>query len=184
MIKNERGDTLIEVVFSLAILAATLITAFNIANMSYRMGLQARERTQAISINQAQAEMLQLHRNQTIEQKVSGGADQPGDDLLSAIGTACAAACYFMPAQNPVLIQSTALTTANMFNTRIQRSGGCGLNSTRCSFNIRTEWESAIGDDPNVSEFNYVLVDKRGGKPIDCDVAGSALCSVGPVSAP
>ena len=41
----QRGDTLVEVVMAMAILAVVLISAFNVANMSYHLGMQARERT-------------------------------------------------------------------------------------------------------------------------------------------
>ena len=65
---RQTGDTLVEVVMSIAILALTLLTSYNIANASYGEGLQAREQTQAVYLAQDQAEKLRFYRDYLVAQ--------------------------------------------------------------------------------------------------------------------
>lgn len=60
---NQTGDTLVEVMIALTILAAVLASAFVVSNRVTRMGLASRERTQAINLLQEQAEALRSYRD-------------------------------------------------------------------------------------------------------------------------
>lgn len=57
---NNRGDTIVEVLISMAILGLVLASAFAIANRSYAIGLSAQERTEALKIAESQIELLRL----------------------------------------------------------------------------------------------------------------------------
>jgi prepilin-type N-terminal cleavage/methylation domain-containing protein len=60
---NQRGDTLVEVTMALAILALVLTGAFGLANKAFRIGQDAKERSQMVSDAQQQAEALQNFRD-------------------------------------------------------------------------------------------------------------------------
>lgn len=63
ILRNERGDTLIEVTLALSILAVVLTSGFVTANRAYIIGQNARERTEIINLAQAQAELLKNYRD-------------------------------------------------------------------------------------------------------------------------
>ena len=60
---NQRGDTLVEVTIALAILVMVLLSSFNLASYAFRLGEQAKERTQASQLAQEQAEALRNYRD-------------------------------------------------------------------------------------------------------------------------
>ncbi len=62
-IKNRRGDTLIEVVFALAILATILTVVTSGAITAWRTSRAAGERAQASALANEQAEALRAYRN-------------------------------------------------------------------------------------------------------------------------
>jgi Tfp pilus assembly protein PilV len=61
--KVKRGDTLIEVMLAFAILSAVIGTAFSGAMGSYRSGITAQNRTQALFLAQYQADGLKTYRD-------------------------------------------------------------------------------------------------------------------------
>ena len=63
ILHSQRGDTLIEVTMALSILAVVLTSGFLAANRAYIIGQNARERTEMISLAQAQAEQLKNFRD-------------------------------------------------------------------------------------------------------------------------
>lgn len=62
-LRSERGDTLIEVVFAVAIMGSVLISTAALSSTAFRTGVSARERTQAANIAQGQAEALRNRRD-------------------------------------------------------------------------------------------------------------------------
>ena len=60
--KNQRGDTIVEVLLSIAILALALAISYSLANRSLRAGLSANARTEATAIAQGQIELLKAAR--------------------------------------------------------------------------------------------------------------------------
>lgn len=58
MIKNKKGETLIEVVLGLAILAAVLVSAYILTNQATRINQQAIERTEVSNLMRQQVELL------------------------------------------------------------------------------------------------------------------------------
>ncbi|HVQ43631.1 MAG TPA: prepilin-type N-terminal cleavage/methylation domain-containing protein [Candidatus Saccharimonadia bacterium] len=79
---RERGDTLVEVVIALAILAFVLLGATLVATSAFRTGQTARERTQVSNEAQRQMEALRSFRdNHTWDEfRVGVGASYPGVD--------------------------------------------------------------------------------------------------------
>lgn len=63
---GERGDTLIEVTFALAILGAVLLGCTSVAASAYRLGQTARERTSVAEVAQEQMEALRSFRDNAL----------------------------------------------------------------------------------------------------------------------
>lgn len=90
-IGNHRGDTLIEVVFALAILAFVLLGATAIASTAFRTGQTARERTQVADEAQQQMEALRSFRdNHSWDEFRVGNAG-----IYRGVDTAATSACRF-----------------------------------------------------------------------------------------
>lgn len=61
---SERGDTLVEVLMSIAIVGMALGAAYSLANRSLQQGLSAREHTEALALAQGQIERLKAVNKQ------------------------------------------------------------------------------------------------------------------------
>lgn len=61
--QKEGGDTLVEVILSIALISLVLVSAFNIVGASYRSAMFAKERIEAISLAQQQAERIRYVRD-------------------------------------------------------------------------------------------------------------------------
>jgi Tfp pilus assembly protein PilV len=57
-VRNSRGDTIIEVTLALTILSTVLVGSYTLMNRASRLGIAARERTQAVAYVQQQAEII------------------------------------------------------------------------------------------------------------------------------
>lgn len=55
---SQRGDTIVEVLISIAIIAVMLTSAYVLANRSLRTSIGANERAEAIALSQGQVELL------------------------------------------------------------------------------------------------------------------------------
>ena len=62
-VRNDRGDTLVEVTIALAILASVLTAAYVVSNRAYILGQQSRERSELVNEAQQQAEALKVFRD-------------------------------------------------------------------------------------------------------------------------
>lgn len=54
---DNRGDTLIEVLIAISIISLVLASSYGLTTLASRIGIAARERTQAVNFAQAQAEI-------------------------------------------------------------------------------------------------------------------------------
>lgn len=174
---NQRGDTLIEVVISIAILSVTLVTAFNIANLSFRIGSQARERTQAIYIAQDQAEKLRFYRDQLVSYAVANGS--ASNYVINQMQTSCGAQCYMVQIAGgkwvPNNCGGTCTAVAPFYNVKIVPATVPG-SADEMHYTITVSWQNAAADVTNNSVLDLTLVDKRGIQPRNCDIAGAPLC--------
>ena len=61
---DSRGETIVEVLIAIAVIALTLGTSFALANRSLRLGIESRERGEALQIIEGQIESLKyVHAN-------------------------------------------------------------------------------------------------------------------------
>ncbi len=97
---NERGDTLVEVTIALAILAMILTGSFVAANKAFRLGQDAKERSQLVGNAQQQAEALQSFRDSHTWNEFEHGNSTglPGIDIRAATG-GCIQPCFHMVRQ-------------------------------------------------------------------------------------
>jgi Tfp pilus assembly protein PilE len=169
--RREAGDTLVEVVFSIAILSVVLVTAFNIANLSYRLGLQARERTQAASLLQQQAERLTAYRDQLSAQATA--ATPPGAPLTPFLpGVLPSSAQYMNDTLTPTLAPGPGKQQAGIYQLFYVRYTPIHDGPDKVRINIHVEWDSTLGNGVNSSDMQIVLVDRRVPKK-DCSVVES-----------
>ena len=75
-LKQQVGDTLVEVTFAAVILSAVLVSCFALANLAYRQGARAQERAQAANLAQEQYEALRTVRDSNPWDAVNGFANQ------------------------------------------------------------------------------------------------------------
>lgn len=96
-LRNQRGDTLVEVTIALAILALVLTGAFTLANKAFNVGQSAKERSQLVGDAQQQAEALESFRDShTWSEFLAGnGAGLPGINVRAATG-GCTAPCFHL----------------------------------------------------------------------------------------
>ena len=78
--RNQRGDTLVEVLLSMTLLSAILFTSWSIVNRSTQISLTARQRVVMVNQLKEQAEILKalyadpLTKNEVVETKKFGGS--------------------------------------------------------------------------------------------------------------
>jgi Tfp pilus assembly protein PilV len=63
---SQRGDTLVEVTIAIAIISAVIASTANLANYTFRVGATARQRTEAASILEQEAELIRNQRDTAI----------------------------------------------------------------------------------------------------------------------
>lgn len=104
-LKPERGDTLVEVVFALAILTLVLTGSIGITVKAFQQGQTARERTQLTDEAQQQMEVLRAFRdNHTWAEFLNGGTGYLG--VINAQGGSCVItnSCIHLKLANSVLL--------------------------------------------------------------------------------
>lgn len=188
--RDQRGDTLIEVVLSITILSTLVVSALNIANLTYRVGVQARERTEAIHLAQMQAERLIALRDREMTDPAIRDLNPYENDI----------SLFELPPLNGVantgapfhVNDSLALQSGNCSTNDCGRYQVNIVSSTASSpyipstyanpaanYNppvwmrarVVVTWNSIIGDGPgggNRIEFPLWLADKRGNTLADC----------------
>lgn len=100
-LRNQRGDTLIEVTLALAILGAVLTGAFAAASGAFRLGQTAKERTALVAAGQRQAEALTNFRDSHVwNEFLNGGGAGPtrfnGVSTTSTTGCLASGSCFHM----------------------------------------------------------------------------------------
>lgn len=167
---SQRGDTLVEVVMALAILGVMLTAAFNIANLSYRVGTSSRERTTAINLAQKQAELLRQFRD---DQVATAGTGFP-------IGIS---GFYMRPTSPIVTLVPGTDTSTSPYRVSITKDpstpSAYGKTLDLQNFNIRVTWSPTIGD-PTQDDFvnlKLTLANRSKFTPRQCDDATAPDCS-------
>jgi Tfp pilus assembly protein PilV len=195
---RQSGDTLVEVVMSIAILALTLVTTYNIANTAFSAGIQAREQTQAVYLAQDQAEKLRYYRDYLVAQDPD---ELVSTNIMSAANfSSCngGGGCYVDIAGNGTpTLNSGQLPAAQsdlfngvQYNVSIgplsgSNAVGASVPTGEGQFKVTVTWDSTFGTgitigtakNQNITTLNVILADPRGINPRDCSVVGSATCA-------
>lgn len=166
LLNNQRGDTLVEVLFAGAILGVMLVGAFALANQTYSLGLQARERTEATALLQREVERIVDLRN-TEEKRIS--ALPNGDSII-----------LFDP---PTAVSPAERTVFNDLPSEVCFSGSVSpaqytpgkcsnglyriwttvntLGADKLEITVNVDWNSASSSAKNLSDTELILTDRR-----------------------
>lgn len=185
---SQRGDTLIEVVLSITILGVLIFSALNVANLTFRIGVESRERTEAVHAAQMQAERLTALRDRemsrlrdkdpyvedeslfadpdstftSIANIRSGAAYYIDQNLVPRSGACPAAEC------GPYNVSITSTATTSPYVVPSLSNPDVRLRAT-----IRSNWRSIISNGGAGSinsnlNFPVELADRRGNTLADC----------------
>ena len=133
-----RGDTLIEVVISLAILASVITIATSGSLNAWRASRLAGERTKATGLAQRQADALKAYKKSKLWAAFK--SEVGGSSFYMSFDTANPAAGWVR--------QSGALTTETPFEQKI--TPDCPAGVTYCNFTVSVKWQSTVR--PNVGD--------------------------------
>lgn len=186
---NQRGDTLVEVVVAMAIFTILLVSVYTVASLSVRVGIQARERTQAIYLAQQQAERLLARRDVLLEEnQESPPPDGTGVNIFSITNFRASNAPYVLDStltkrdcsgtlaaptgascQNGIFSVAIGSTTQTRFRP--------GPTPDQLNANIQVSWVSPIGGTTtNTVNVRVTLSDTRANPVRDCSVKGEPQC--------
>lgn len=166
---RQDGDTLVEVILSIALVSVVLVAAFNIAGASFRSAMLAKERIEAVSLAQQQAERLRALRDRDMVpgQQYTAFATFPtsGEILNSNLDKiACGSGCKLSPQD---------LYTISM--TQVPNSV-TGTDAILRTYQIKVEWEQIGGGGTNETIIEYKLADKdTKSVGLDCSVVESCF---------
>lgn len=176
--RGQAGDTLVEVVMAVAIISGTLVSAYAVANNSYRLGVQSRERIEAANLAQQQAELLRTYR----DVKIAANPEPTGPNVLPNGGSSfrmLPTSPTLTTASCPVYPSGCPAGPSNRYNVSIASvpSGpdisGTGPGAEGRRYQIRVTWIRIGGDatdEPEETEVVLTLVDRRLDKSsLNCD---------------
>jgi prepilin-type N-terminal cleavage/methylation domain-containing protein len=146
----ERGDTLVEVSIALAILAMVLVSAYNLANLSFRQGQAAKERTQAADFIQEQAEALRNYRD-----------SHPWAQFLSDTAPGAPATFHMSQSGSTWTVASGGVTPPingqpSLYTLTISRT--TVVANEKYQFDISADWPSNLGGPPNHTQITTYLI--------------------------
>jgi type II secretory pathway pseudopilin PulG len=172
MIRNLRGETIIEVTISIAILATAIIMAFATATVSTHTGVQAKEHIQAIHLAAQQADRIKAKRDLDIS-----AIPNPAINILGAGSTyaGCSVAVGARCTINAGLAVSSGMQPCpvavfpNGTNCQIwfELSGTNTTLPSKAHYVVRVTWNSQSGLQ-DTTTVDVILVDKRGFTPRNC----------------
>jgi len=182
--RRQSGDTLIEVVFALAILSAVLASAFGVANLTQRINQSAKEKTEAVNLVQEQAEALHSYRDKYLSASsvVTNSNNCPATTIATPgllglpLGAGSVTVHKFYMKQNGGEWQAFCTPNIRGLYT-IWVAGSAAANESL--FTIVVAWNSNVagGTGANLVTTDVHLADIGGLKPIDCSDATTPRCS-------
>lgn len=167
--RNEDGDTLVEVILAIALMSLVLVAAFNIVGASYRTAMLSKERIEAVSLAQQQAERLRALR----DREMAGGTyvpfsttDFPQDGELL----------------KPDLTKETCggggCLKNGLYTVSLDDTGnaiGVSNNLLR-TYSIKVRWTQAGTSEINETEIKFSLADRNPNNiKRDCAVVESCI---------
>jgi Tfp pilus assembly protein PilV len=170
---NQRGDTLIEVVMSMAILTVTLVSAYNVASMSFRVGMQARERTEATHLVQQQIERLMLLRDKLITDQLATPNPDNAIFISANFPTTAYRLQYDLSRQDCSAVACIeGLYQVQMTSVR----DSTRLAGDHLITNVVVSWRSAVNNQNQSITVEMPLADMRGMGLRNCEVATDPAC--------
>lgn len=152
-IKQDRGDTIVEVLISLAILVLVLGGAYYTANQSYRNNIDSQEHSEGLTIAQTQVEELRLNGDSF--NPANDYCLQPPDTPSTSCFVASNNTSQFYPTMHKCLQSSTAycyqVTITEPSTTKINL--GLPPPSTPVTVNtyeVNVNWQALGGGTDNV----------------------------------
>lgn len=140
---NQRGDTIMEVLISVAVLSLVLTSSFALANRSTQGNRQAAERSEALKIAQAEMEKLKLYLSTPDATLPAAGSYFCMNDDASAL-----IVFFGAPAQDlssGYRPECTPTTPGDLYYRYIQRGTGAGLEEANTYTSI-VRWPAVTGN--------------------------------------
>lgn len=139
---NQSGDTIVEVMVSISVLALVLTATFTLSNRSFQHGIDAGERKQAVSYANEQVEFLKLASSTAGFS--SGGKFYSSSPYCITIDTTSGLQINTNPASDAICKKN------NQYNVQVQYNS----TSTPKNFKITASWTSS-GGNPNKLDYYY-----------------------------
>ncbi len=142
---HQRGDTIVEVLMSVAVLGLVFGAAHVTSNQNVLAGRATQERLEAVKLAETQIERLRIaiSENESIFNRSGSfcipSTDTPGSALVIASNNACTMSSNGSPA---------AATVAPRYRVSVQKTGdltSAGVTGAR--FEVSVNWEANDGDD-------------------------------------
>ncbi len=171
--RKQAGDTLVEVVLAIAIISVTLVSAYRVANNSYQLGVQARERIEAVYLAQGQAEMLRAWRDQNVSNDTTNTAN-----VLPGLPPSTPFRVKLVSGSPVGFGTDTCAPTCPSgvgarYNLKVTSSND-GPATLGRKFTIDLDWVRIGGSGSDNTQVETALVDRRiDPSKIECDIAES-----------
>lgn len=165
--RRENGDTLVEVILAIALMSLVLVGSFNIIGAAYRTAMLSKERIEAVSLAQQQAERLRKLRDDQQAAEVAFSAmpfPATGQTLDSNLDT--------------VNCPADGCLVNGLYKVRIEKISNISssLDPILNSYLIRVRWIQAGTNDTNETQILFKLAD-RDPSNIERDCAVVESCS-------
>lgn len=172
-IKNQRGDTIVEVMLATVIMSVVVASSFTLVNRASRINQVSSERSDAVNAMQSQAELLRFYRNTSEDSVVwdssivaiaqTNSAPTPNaceDFLAGAVSgpSASASAFYFNDSQ--ALTSFTPASGSNVGRYYVWIEGyksTSAPNNDYVDFFIHSCWQGPGGTGPQKASLIYRL---------------------------
>jgi type II secretory pathway pseudopilin PulG len=143
-LRNQRGDTILEVLIAVAVLSLVLSISFSLSNRSTQGNRQAQERSEAAKITESQIELLKTYISKSSTpvlpsagSKFCMKADGSGTVTISGAITPNAQDDTFNAFSDPTV---AACNTGEYFHTYIERDAG-----STDTYTAHTRWYKVAG---------------------------------------
>lgn len=147
IMKNQRGDTIVEVLISVAVLSLVLTTTFALANRNSQANRQAAERGEALKIAQSEMERLKFYLSSTGVDIPAPGSNfcmkLSGTEIVTLTGTLPTDPNSDKNLSNTAIYSSQCQDgVGSLYYRVVQR--GAGSNSNTYTAYVR--WQAVTGN--------------------------------------
>ncbi len=164
--KSQRGDTIAEVLISVAVLSLILSISYALANRATLGNRQSQERSEAQKINNTQIELLKAYLAQP-------GKEQPAPAVTGDEKAFCIKSSDMSLVKNPATSSDCKTGTDSRYATKIVLADG--------SYIATTEWDRINGQGKDTLKTAYKVYATNGSAP---DLTGTTTGGVGGCAQP